>query len=339
MMTTYGVKNRKFSLPADGWFQLSPMGEFPGDREYDDGTKETVVQVIDEPALDSMIANFSREKARPNFPGLLVDFDHESQLPGRSTAAGGWIQNLAKRSDGLWAQIDLTTLGQTQLEGGVFRLPSPVWDGPDIAPGRMRPTVLLRGAFTNDPNLRGTMPLSNRRSGPAHNPPDEGKETKDQNTMKRILAVLGLAETASEDAAVDAISGIKNRAGQYDTLKASHDALVDQVAEGDLDAHSVTDADERKAIKPMLISNRAGTLALLKKGAKPTNANPAQKPIHNRAAAGVPAADAVDKTDEPTDAERQRAAKISNRARELQAANPRRGFGECFNQATSENPA
>ena len=65
-------------------------------------------------------------------------------------------------------------LGHAALTGGRYRLASPVWNRADCdewcAPSgddrdalHLRPRRLDRLALTNDPNLPGLMPLSNRR--------------------------------------------------------------------------------------------------------------------------------------------------------------------------------
>ena len=49
--------------------------------------------------------------------------------------------------------------------GGRYRFLSPVWaksDCEDLGNDRLRPVRLLNAAVTNDPNLKGILPLSNR---------------------------------------------------------------------------------------------------------------------------------------------------------------------------------
>jgi hypothetical protein len=76
------ILNRDFRLPDDGWYQIAPLGEFPH-------FVADVIQVIDQEACVAMAARVTADAHTPNFPGLLVDFDHFS-LDGkkRSEAAG-----------------------------------------------------------------------------------------------------------------------------------------------------------------------------------------------------------------------------------------------------------
>lgn len=154
-----------FQPSPDGWFHIAPHGTFP----HPTGA----LQVIDAEACEAMARTFAEEAREPNFPGLLVDFDHFSHDPARPTTAAGWIGALEARGDGLYAQVRWSDLGHEALTGGRYRLASPVWnrgdcdqwtapgaDGPDVV--YLRPRRLARLALTNDPNLPGLAPLSNR---------------------------------------------------------------------------------------------------------------------------------------------------------------------------------
>lgn len=146
------LENR-FTLPQDNWYHIAPMGEHPHPKG--------LVQVIDKDSVDAMVSNFKTQTQDPKFPGLLVDYDHISQ--GGSTESAGWIQNLDARPDGLWANIKWTETGRRKIEGGEYRLVSPVWkrsDCADLEGNRCRPLVLDSLAVTNEPNMRGLQPLS-----------------------------------------------------------------------------------------------------------------------------------------------------------------------------------
>ena len=333
------LPNGQFELPADGWFHLSPKGEFPGEREFDDGTVEEVLQIVDDASLKALVQDFEQKAAAPNFGGLLVDFDHFSHDKTKSSEAAGWVVGVQNRADGLWGKINLSDTGEAALKGGRYRFISPVWDGPDISKGKMRPTIIDRAGLTNDPNLRGALPLSNRRGGTAEtksgNNPDE---TKGKTTMTKVNSILGLKPDASEDAAVAEIGVIKNRAGLYDSLKTEHDTLVESVAESDLTASGITDAEERKALKPLLITNRASALVLLAKSKVKAPVTPVAQPIHNRGTAKTPGPTG-DQAADDTAAEKVSAGRIANRANELFTANRSRGYRACFEQARTEEGA
>jgi hypothetical protein len=155
-----------FEPAADGWFHMAPHGTFP----HPTGAQ----QVIDAEACETMARTFAEEAKQANFPGLLVDFDHFSHDPAQPSAAAGWVTALEHRPEGLYAQVRWSDLGHQAVMGGRYRLMSPVWNradcdewtaptGPESVPTlHVRPRRLARVALTNDPNLPGLAPLTNR---------------------------------------------------------------------------------------------------------------------------------------------------------------------------------
>jgi len=153
------ILNREtFQMPEDGWYQIAPLGEFPHQPTG-------VVQIVDREACDAMTNAFREESGRANFAGLLIDFDHFSLDDKLKSEAAGWMTELQNRDDGLWAKIRWSDVGEECVKGGRYRFLSPVWsqrDCQDLGNGRLRPIRLLNAAVTNDPNLKGMVPLSNR---------------------------------------------------------------------------------------------------------------------------------------------------------------------------------
>ncbi|MBP7427845.1 MAG: hypothetical protein KBC05_00355, partial [Candidatus Hydrogenedentes bacterium] len=149
----------RFELPPDGWFQISALGEF---KHNPTG----LVQILDADSCRAMIEAFQLEAAAPNFPGILVDFDHFSLDQDKPTEAAGWIAALDQRPDGLWAQIRWTDKGEEAIRGGRYRFISPVFrqdECTDLGDCRVRPLRLVNAALTNDPNISGMVPLSNKK--------------------------------------------------------------------------------------------------------------------------------------------------------------------------------
>ena len=149
--------SNRFSLPSDNWYQIAPKGNFTHPKG--------LVQVIDDEAGKAMVNQFQKEKANPNFPGLLIDRDHTSQ--DGSSEAAGWIQNLQWRGEqGLWAMINWSNSGREDVEGGSYRGIIPSWRRSDCVPvegspdNYCRPTRLSDAGITNQPNLPGMVPLS-----------------------------------------------------------------------------------------------------------------------------------------------------------------------------------
>jgi hypothetical protein len=154
------MSDNSFVLAADGWVQVTPCGEFPH-------AGAGVVQVIDREACDAITAEFDARRADANFPGVLVDFDHFSLDTGQSSEAAGWINELESRDTGLWARVRWSDAGLAAVQGGRFRLMSPVFPPPsqceDLGGGKIRPRTLVSVALTNEPNIKGGRPLANRQ--------------------------------------------------------------------------------------------------------------------------------------------------------------------------------
>ena len=203
-----GAKAKPFALPRDGWIMLLPLGTYPGTlRTYTDGeeNREPIEQVFDEKAIKAICDSWNARKTAmgSNFPGMLVDYDHFSHNEDMPTGAAGWIESVEARGDGLWGLPRWSEDGKAKLEGGMYRLVSPVLSGfeslgEEGGKKKLRPTVLERLALTNDPQLRGMPPVSNR-AGTANN-----KSTMDHK--KLLLQLLGLPDTATDSEISDACS-------------------------------------------------------------------------------------------------------------------------------------
>ena len=135
-----------FAIPEDGWFHIATPGEWPH--------KPTgLVQVLDDEAMESIVTGFTEHSQQPNWPGVLIDFDHQSLDQHKPTVAAGWIVEMEKRPTGIWARIRWSDLGRKSIEGGRYRFISPVWKSSDCAKlegDRIRPLKLMNCAVTNE---------------------------------------------------------------------------------------------------------------------------------------------------------------------------------------------
>ncbi len=320
-----------FQPVPDGWFHIAPHGTFP----HSNGA----MQVIDAEACDTMLRTFNEEARQANFPGLLVDFDHFSHDPAQPTTAAGWISGLDHRDDGLYAQIRWSDLGHQALTGGRYRLASPVWNRADcdqwsasVAPdGRevvhLRPRRLDRLALTNDPNLPGLMPLSNRVSRAdelqpiavdSHRPPhhfensvDEPSAATHQSTMNlrnEILQQFQLPGTATD---ADISEALRRQTDELDALRNRCERLQEAQTESDLErfADVITNRD---VVRTQLLSNRENTLALLNALRQPEPPAPLHQPHLHRPHLHLLSPVA-------TEPDSSAARRVANRARQLQS--------------------
>lgn len=303
--------NRDFQLPTDGWFHVVPRGEFP----HPSG----VTQIVDERACDSIVKNFNSAKAAQNFPGLLVDFDHFSDDPDKPSDAAGWASELQNRPTGIWAQIRWSDVGESAVKGGRYRLVSPVFGAVDadlknsvggtghrpVAAGdppgaqkRVRPVRLLKLALTNDPVLRGMVPLSNR--GDTANSNHQPSTPIPSTTMKTVCTLLGLSAEADEASVHAEVTKLKNRITEIETsvtplknrvteLEGQNKNLAEAQVEADLEKYkNRIRPDKLEQVKKQLLADRAGTLELLEslEAPAPGARTPSSAaPLHNRGSA------------------------------------------------------
>lgn len=307
-----------FTMPVDDWFHIAPLGEF----DHSGGVR----QVIDDTACREMVSSFNKEATTPNFPGLLVDFDHFSHSADKTSAAAGWITALRAepaesqisnvkseipRTPGLWAQIRWSDLGDAAVRGGRYRLVSPVWNRGDCQvvdekSNKVRPLRLERVALTNDPNLKGLVPLTNRTK--------EKEKTMDYKS--KLLELLGLPAEATDTQISDAATA---QFAEAQCLQQRYASLLATRVEDDLREFAGIIGDV-EAMRGQLLANREATLVTLRalRQPQPATAVIATEPkptLHNRANARVP--ESVFST-EKSPAEEARARRIANRAREIQ---------------------
>jgi len=189
------MNDRDFVLAADGWSHITPCGEFPH-------AGAGIVQVIDRAACDAMAADFNSRKSDANFPGVLVDFDHFSLDTEKSSEAAGWISDLESRDTGLWARVRWSDAGLAAVQGGRFRLMSPVFPPPsaceDLGGGKIRPVMLVSVALTNEPNIKGGRPIANRKTEARGQRSEDGGEAPDNATTNGDVSRKD-AKAQSED--------------------------------------------------------------------------------------------------------------------------------------------
>jgi len=275
--------NREFQLPQDGFYQIVPKGDF--------AHSTGVLQVIDDAACGAMLNRFQREAASPNFAGLLLDYDHFSHDTDKSSEAAGWILRLDNRADGIYGLIRWAGAGEEKVKSGAYRFISPVWNREDcesLGDRRVRPLRLANAALTNDPNMKGIKPLTNRAGEPG------GKEST-MDYKSELLAMLGLPADATDEqitAAKAAKTGelenacrerdaMKNRAATAEgKIKEFETKALEAQVEKDLDEHKdvISNRDE---VKGQLMTNRDGTLKTLRALKRPVAA-PAPAALRNR---------------------------------------------------------
>lgn len=114
-----------------------------------------------------------------------VDQDHATDITKKSgctAPARGWIVELEARADGVWGRVEWTGTGQALLADRAYRGISPVITYDDTG----RVLQILRAALTNDPALDQLTTLMM-------------SEDTNMDWRAKMIEMLGLAETASDD--------------------------------------------------------------------------------------------------------------------------------------------
>jgi hypothetical protein len=368
-----------FQMPADGWYQLAPLGEFPH-------ASAGVIQVVDVEACTAMAARFKADTAVANFAGLLVDFDHFSLDDRARSEAAGWIMELEGRATGLWAKIRWSDVGEEAVKGGRYRFLSPVWArsecvdlGPSTGSGqetrRVRPVRLLNAAVTNDPNLKGLVPLAN--SGPVDSCASYRgahiSHGKDGQTMKRVIEKLtnhlGIPGDATEDVILEKMLGLpgltvvadlqnslKQALGERDALQKEFNGAEDELVNRHLAEFEGVISDATKPFwAEQLLKNRdlaltaLADIASLRQAGRdeptPASGHPSKegiqsatrRPLHNRATARpvIPGQGGASTGSAGAGAADGRAGKIRNRAHEI-AKGEKIPFSVAFRRAEKE---
>lgn len=274
------ITNRSGSV-ADGWIHIVPMGELPN-------RAAGLVQVLDETALNSILAGIESDKARlgNKWPGIYAGREHFIYNDEQDSAALAWFKDFEKRPDGIWAKADgLTPKGRDVVANAEYKFTSFVADRKDtkkLDGNKVRILKIDTVGFTNQANGKELLtPMMNRNpnfpgssgqsgSDPADNQPHKTK-------MKTIATKLGLSAEASEDAILAEVTKVLNRATDAEgkltplqtrvtTLETENKTLLgDQIA-AELETHGVKDEPIRNRLAPILagMAKREDRLSFLK---------------------------------------------------------------------------
>ena len=210
------------ALPAAGQaVQLLPAGAF---RSADGSGRPA-----DAPhwRIDGAIAArlIARVVARAN--PLVVDYEHQtlySEKNGQPAPAAGWFAGSAlewRDGEGLFASVDWTPAAAGHIADGEYKFISPVFEY-DRSSGEV--LDLRMAALTNNPGLHGMAAVALT----ALNDFSTEEDPPVNETLKKLLAALGLAENIGEAEAVSAAAALKAKADSADGLNTQVAALKAQ---------------------------------------------------------------------------------------------------------------
>ena len=200
------------------WFQtFPPYGRYPVGGTVK-GAADDAVFVFDEAAAKAVMDAFKAAAKNPEWPGVLVDEEHYSLDSSKSSAAMAWAKDIRQEADGsIWTRWEFTPKGRELWESKTLLNRSPAFacarNGKEY-----RPVELKSIAMTNTPHFSKLSTLAAARAAEVNN-------NKGEIHMKKLMAELGLAEDASEDAAVAACKALKDQASA--ATKAKDEALAE----------------------------------------------------------------------------------------------------------------
>lgn len=199
------------------WFQtFPPYGKYPVGGSIPNAAKDAMF-ILDEAAAKEIIENFRKESAADGFPGVLVDEEHFSLDPKMSSAALAWAKDIRQNPDGsIWTRWEFTPKGRELWESKTLINRSPCFECVKTSDG-YRPVRLKSIAMTNTPHFTQLSTLAAARAAEVNN-------NKGEIPMKKLMLELGLAEDATEDAALAACKALKEKVATSE--KAAADALA-----------------------------------------------------------------------------------------------------------------
>ena len=139
----------------------------------------------------------------------VIDYEHatlHAKASGGKAPAARWFRALEWRPDGLWAiGVKWTAQAAKHIIAGEYRYLSPVFSF-DEETGRV--LNLLHASLTNDPGLDGLTDLA-ALAAELFALPSPKQEQSMPEILKKLLAALGLQDTASEAEALSAVAALK----------------------------------------------------------------------------------------------------------------------------------
>lgn len=204
-----GVELSAAGAPSE--FRIIPAGEF---RSWDGRPTEVPNWICTEEDGQAIVAELN---ARDSF--RVIDYEHatlKSKKTGERAPAAGWFKAAEWREDGVWLiGVEWTPAATAHIASKEYRFVSPVFTYDDKT-GRVQ--MLLHAALTNDPGLDGLTDLAALAAELFLTHEEEWMEL-----LKKLLAALGLQETATEAEALAAIASLKTNVAALSAQVAAPD--------------------------------------------------------------------------------------------------------------------
>jgi hypothetical protein len=334
---------------ADGWMPIASYGRHP---------HRAGLQVFDRAAaFDMQLAHNAARARRADFAGIPVYKGHPdspalAQTPGHDdTTQYGRITTLDARADALYGRIVWTPGYDPAAEPGKLYV-SPGWAFRKNADATISPVKLLSVGIVPDPNIADAPAVNSDPSSPA----DTGTTKTNMNKEAIIALLSALGITVPADATEEQINTALGQAagkakelsdaktaGEADHAKAATDlAAANSAAETARTATATERAAHVKTILDRAISD--GLITVSERGAwnarltlagdlQATYGELVAKAPALKTRSELPAAAAHNAAEH---ADTARAAKIRNRAEEIQKTSPALSWSAAWDRAEAE---
>ena len=189
-----------------------------GQTEYTKDGKQAAFAFAEKDA-DAVIADFKQRGK-----DLVMDYDHAT-VKGGMAPASGWITNLTKEADGLFADVEWTDEAKQRLEKREYRYHSPViYFGKDG-----HPRALHSVALTNHPAMHQYPALAADDIENTNNP-NPNKEKRMNETLKKLAASLGVPVAFADDGTTEdeakTAQAVEAKITELQTAKQAGDAFL-----------------------------------------------------------------------------------------------------------------
>ena len=201
--------------PAD--FRILPAGAF---RASDGSGRpaECAAWVCTEADGRRIVAELAARESK-----RVIDYEHatlRAKKDGSKAPAAGWFREAEWREDGLWLTgVEWTAAAAQAIVDKEYRFASPVFSY-DFQTGRIG--SLFYAALTNDPGLDGLTDLA-ALAAELFLPPINLQENSMNELLKKLLAALGLQESATEVEALSAVAALKTNVAALSAQVAAPD--------------------------------------------------------------------------------------------------------------------
>ncbi|PHS34907.1 MAG: hypothetical protein COA82_06665 [Alkaliphilus sp.] len=138
---------------------------------------------------------------------VVVDYEHQT-LENVEAPAGGWIKDIKMEDGAIIAKVEWTKKAQEYLENKEYRYLSPVVL---TRKSDSRAVVLHSVALTNTPAINNMYPIINKDISEEVDLEEYKNEGGNEMDSKKIAALLGLQEDATEEQIVEALKEIINK--------------------------------------------------------------------------------------------------------------------------------